>query len=105
LSNNLGVFIIHLQKFRKITYNKIALSRDSVDLLQREKMKKIQISSFRKKFDDASFQVLKNIVNNSFEKNTTINIAMISRAITDPDVKQKFNSWSSGYDFAVIDFK
>ena len=52
----------------------------SVDLMQREKMKKIHISSFRKKFDDASFQVLKNIVNNSFEKNTTINIAMISRA-------------------------
>lgn len=68
-------------------------------------MKKIQISSFRKRFDDASFQVLKNIVNSSFEKNSTINIAMISRAITDPDVKQKFVSWSSGYDFAVIDFK
>ena len=73
--------------------------------MQREKMKKIHISSFRKKFDDASFQVLKNIVNNSFEKNTTINIAMISRAITDPDIKQKFTTWSSGYDFAVIDFK
>ena len=42
---------------------------------------------------------------NSFEKNTTINIAMISRAITDPEVKQKFNSWANGYDFAVIDFK
>ena len=49
--------------------------------------------------------LLKNIVNNSFEKNTTINIAMISRAITDPEVKQKFNSWANGYDFAVIDFK
>jgi hypothetical protein len=30
---------------------------------------------------------------------------MISRAITDPEVKQKFNSWANGYDFAVIDFK
>jgi len=68
-------------------------------------MKKIQISSFRKKFDDASFQVLKNIVNSSFEKNSTINIAMISRAITDPDIQKKFNTWASGYDFAVIDFK
>jgi hypothetical protein len=76
-----------------------------VELLLREKMKKIHISSFRKKFDDASFQVLKSIVNNSFEKNSTINIAMISRAITDPDVRQKFNLWANGYDFAVIDIK
>lgn len=78
---------------------------DDVELLLREKMKKIHISSFRKKFDDASFQVLKSIVNNSFEKNSTINIAMISRAITDPDVRQKFNLWANGYDFAVIDIK
>jgi hypothetical protein len=76
-----------------------------VELLLREKMKKIHISSFRKKFDDASFQVLKSIVNNSFEKNSTINTAMISRAITDPDVRQKFNLWANGYDFAVIDIK
>jgi len=78
---------------------------DDVELLLREKMKKIHISSFRKKFDDASFQVLKSIINNSFEKNSTINIAMISRAITDPDVRQKFNLWANGYDFAVIDIK
>jgi len=30
---------------------------------------------------------------------------MISRAITDPDVRQKFNLWANGYDFAVIDIK
>lgn len=78
---------------------------DDVELLLREKMKKIHISSFRKKFDDASFQVLKSIVNNSFEKNSTINITMISKAITDQDVRQKFNSWANGYDFAVIDIK
>ncbi len=75
------------------------------NLSLRETMKKIHISNFRKKFDDASFQVLKNIISSGFEKNSTINISKISEAITDPSIKQKFTTWSSGYDFAVIDFK
>lgn len=65
-------------------------------------MKKIHLSNFRKKFDDNSYQVVKDAIGkNSFLANE-ININKIIDVITDPAVKTKFKSWSNGYDFAVL---
>ena len=65
-------------------------------------MKKIHLSNFRKKFDDKSYQIVKDAIGkNSFLANE-ININKIIDVITDPDVKTKFKSWSNGYDFAVL---
>jgi hypothetical protein len=67
-------------------------------------MKKIAISNFRKKFDDASFQVVKKCIGKRFDHGTqTINISKIVDDINNIEVKKKFVKWSSGYDFAVID--
>lgn len=67
-------------------------------------MKKIPISNFRKKFDDASFQVVKKCLNSRSEHGTqTVNITKIIDSISDLEVKKKFTTWASGYDFAVID--
>lgn len=67
-------------------------------------MKKIPISNFRKKFDDASFQVVKKCLSSRSEHGTqTVNISKIIDEIKDAEVKKKFTIWSSGYDFAVID--
>jgi uncharacterized protein YjgD (DUF1641 family) len=65
-------------------------------------LKKIHLSNFRKKFDDKTYQAVKDAISkNSFMANE-INITKILDIITDPDVKTKFKSWSNGYDFAVL---
>ena len=65
-------------------------------------MKKIHLSNFRKKFDDKSYQIVKDAIgNNSFLANE-ININKIIDVITDPVVKKNFVRWSDGYDFAIL---
>jgi hypothetical protein len=65
-------------------------------------LKKIHLSNFRKKFDDKTYQAVKDAISkNSFMANE-VNINKILDIITDPDVKTKFKSWSNGYDFAVL---
>ena len=65
-------------------------------------MKKIHLSNFRKKFDDKSYQIVKDAIGkNSFLANE-ININKIIDVITDPVVKKKFVRWSDGYDFAIL---
>ncbi len=65
-------------------------------------MKKIHLSNFRKKFDDKTYQAVKDAISkNSFMANE-VNINKILDIIADPDVKTKFKSWSNGYDFAVL---
>jgi hypothetical protein len=70
--------------------------------LQVKELKKIHLSNFRKKFDDKSYQIVKDAIGkNSFLANE-ININKIIDVITDPVVKTKFKAWSNGYDFAVL---
>ena len=70
--------------------------------MQGNRLKKIHLSNFRKKFDDKTYQAVKDAISkNSFMANE-ININKILDIITDPDVKTKFKSWSNGYDFAVL---
>ena len=65
-------------------------------------MKKIHLSNFRKKFDDKSYQIVKDAIGkNSFLANE-ININKIIDVITDPIVKKNFVCWSDGYDFAIL---
>ena len=65
-------------------------------------MKKIHLSNFRKKFDDKSYQIVKDAISkNSFMANE-VNINKIMDIITDPVVKRNFARWSDGYDFAVL---
>jgi len=65
-------------------------------------LKKIHLSNFRKKFDDKTYQAVKDAISkNSFMANE-VNINKILDIIADPDVKTKFKSWSNGYDFAVL---
>ena len=65
-------------------------------------MKKIHLSNFRKKFDDKSYQIVKDAIGkNSFLANE-ININKIIDVITDPVVKKTFVRWSDGYDFAIL---
>ncbi len=65
-------------------------------------MKKIHLSNFRKKFDDKSYQVVKDAIGKNAFLASEININKIIDNISDPDVKNKFKAWSNGYDFAVI---
>ncbi len=70
--------------------------------MQDNQLKKIHLSNFRKKFDDKTYQAVKDAISkNSFMANE-ININKILDIITDPDLKTKFKSWSNGYDFAVL---
>ena len=70
--------------------------------MQGNRLKKIHLSNFRKKFDDKTYQAVKDAISkNSFMANE-VNINKILDIITDPDVKTKFKSWSNGYDFAVL---
>ena len=70
--------------------------------MQDNQLKKIHLSNFRKKFDDKTYQAVKDAISkNSFMANE-VNINKILDIITDPDVKTKFKSWSNGYDFAVL---
>ena len=65
-------------------------------------MKKIHLSNFRKKFDDKSYQIVKDAIGkNSFLANE-ININKIIDVITDPIVKKNFVRWSDGFDFAIL---
>ena len=65
-------------------------------------MKKIHLSNFRKKFDDKSYQIVKDAIGKNAFLASEININKIIDNISDPDVKNKFKAWSNGYDFAVI---
>jgi hypothetical protein len=65
-------------------------------------LKKIHLSNFRKKFDDKTYQAVKDAISkNSFLANE-ININKIIDVITDPVVKKNFVRWSDGYDFAIL---
>jgi hypothetical protein len=70
--------------------------------LQVKELKKIHLSNFRKKFDDKSYQVVKDAIGKNAFLASEININKIIDNISDPDVKNKFKSWSNGYDFAVL---
>jgi hypothetical protein len=70
--------------------------------LQVKELKKIHLSNFRKKFDDKSYQVVKDAIGKNAFLASEININKIIDNISDPDVKNKFKAWSNGYDFAVI---
>ena len=65
-------------------------------------MKKIHLSNFRKKFDDKSYQVVKDAIGKNAFLASEINVNKIIDNISDPDVKNKFKAWSNGYDFAVL---
>ena len=54
-------------------------------------MKKIHLSNFRKKFDDKSYQVVKDAIGKNAFLASEVNIKKIIDNITDPDVKNKFN--------------
>jgi hypothetical protein len=65
-------------------------------------LKKIHLSNFRKKFDDKTYQAVKDAISKNSFMASEININKIIDNITDPEVKHKFKTWSSGYDFAVL---
>ena len=65
-------------------------------------MKKIHLSNFRKKFDDKTYQAVKDVISKNAFMASEVNINKILDNITDPEVKRKFKTWSSGYDFAVL---
>lgn len=65
-------------------------------------MKKIHLSNFRKKFDDKSYQIVKDAIGKNAFLASEININKIIDNIADPVVKSKFKAWSNGYDFAVL---
>ena len=70
--------------------------------MQVKELKKIHLSNFRKKFDDKSYQVVKDAIGKNAFLASEVNIKKIIDNITDPDVKNKFKAWSNGYDFAVL---
>jgi hypothetical protein len=70
--------------------------------LQVKELKKIHLSNFRKKFDDKTYQVVKDAIGKNAFLASEININKIIDNISDPDVKNKFKAWSNGYDFAVL---
>jgi hypothetical protein len=95
----------YLDKFSSFFYNSV-LSNEKTSKL--DKMKKIQISHFKRKYDEKIYEdirqaILANVYDYSSIKNTSININSIIRNIKDDESKNKFHSWASGYDFAVID--
>ncbi|NDB86293.1 MAG: hypothetical protein EB127_26890 [Alphaproteobacteria bacterium] len=65
-------------------------------------MKKIHLSNLRKKFDDKTYQAVKDVISKNSFMASEVNINKILDSITDPEVKSKFKTWSSGYDFAVL---
>ncbi len=70
--------------------------------MQVKELKKIHLSNFRKKFDDKTYQVVKDAIGKNAFLASEININKIIDNISDPDVKNKFKAWSNGYDFAVL---
>ena len=69
---------------------------------QVKELKKIHLSNFRKKFDDKSYQVVKEAISKNSLMASEVNIKKIIDNITDPVVKKNFTRWSDGYDFAVL---
>lgn len=69
---------------------------------QGNQLKKIHLSNFRKKFDDKTYQAVKDAISKNSFMASEVNINKIIDNITDPDVKSKFKTWASGYDFAVL---
>jgi hypothetical protein len=72
-------------------------------------MKKIPLSNFKKYCTPESFEDVKKAVRKSSYdsyalKNTTVNISLIVNNLDGSEIKSKFINWSSGYDFAVVDF-
>jgi hypothetical protein len=72
-------------------------------------MKKIPLSNFKKYCTPESFEDVKKAVRKSSYdsyalKNTTVNISLIVNNLDGSEIKSKFVNWSSGYDFAVVDF-
>lgn len=65
-------------------------------------MKKIHLSNFRKKFDDKSYQIVREAIARNTFAASEININKIIDCISDPIVKKNFTHWSDGYDFAVL---
>jgi len=65
-------------------------------------LKKIHLSNFRKKFDDKTYQAVKDAISKNSFMASEVNINKILDIITDPEVKNKFKTWSNGYDFAVL---
>ena len=65
-------------------------------------MKKIHLSNLRKKFDDKTYQAVKDVISKNAFMASEVNVNKILDNITDPEIKSKFKTWSSGYDFAVI---
>ena len=71
-------------------------------------MKKIPISNFRKMhgvelFAQVSEAVRKSNCDSHVIKNSFVNITKIIQQLPENEIKTKFISWASGYDFAVID--
>lgn len=72
-------------------------------------MKKIPLSNFKKHCSPENFEDIKKALKKSsydshLIKNTTVNIKQIINNLSDSEIKSKFVNWSSGYDFAVVDF-
>ena len=65
-------------------------------------MKKIHLSNFRKKFDDKSYQLVKEAISKNSLMASEVNIKKIIDNISDPEVNKNFTRWSDGYDFAVV---
>jgi hypothetical protein len=65
-------------------------------------LKKIHLSNFRKKFDDKSYQAVKDAIGKNAFLASEININKIIDSITDPVIKKNFVKWSDGYDFAIL---
>lgn len=65
-------------------------------------MKKIHLSNLRKKYDDKTYQAVKDVISKNSFMASEVNVNKILDIITDPEVKTKFKTWSNGYDFAVI---
>jgi hypothetical protein len=70
--------------------------------LQVKRLKKIHLSNFRKKYDDKSYQIVKDAIGKNSFMASEVNINKIIDNITDPVVKKNFVIWSDGYDFAVL---
>jgi len=65
-------------------------------------VKKIHLSNFRKKYDDKSYQIVKDAIGKNSFSASEINIQKIVDNISDPVVKKNFTHWSYGYDFAIL---
>ena len=65
-------------------------------------MKKIHLSNFRKKYDDKSYQIVKDAIGKNSFAASEINIQKILDNISDPVVKKNFTHWSDGYDFDIL---